>query len=76
MDAGLRLDGIPAPDSWDLIVLVFGNTIQTHNRTVQPVAGRDKSHGPSQQSQGMLNVLNNVDRVPSNIQFSHQEASL
>ena len=29
MDAGLRLDGIPALDLWDLIVLVLGNTIQT-----------------------------------------------
>ena len=27
LDAGLRLDGIPALDLWDLIVLVFGNTI-------------------------------------------------
>ena len=26
------------------------------------------------QSQGMFNVLNNVDCVPSNVQFSHQEA--
>ena len=29
-----------------------------------------------QQSQGMFNVLNNVDLVPSNVQFSHQEALL
>ena len=27
-DAGLRLDGFPAPDLWDLIVLVLGNTTQ------------------------------------------------
>ena len=45
LDAGLRLDGIPALDLWDLIVLVFGNTIQTHDRTVQPVVNCDKSHG-------------------------------
>ena len=44
-DAGLRLDGIPALDLWDLIVLVLGNTIQTHNGTVQPVENCDKSHG-------------------------------
>ena len=37
LDAGLRLDGIPTLDLWDLIVLVLGNTIQTHDRTVQPV---------------------------------------
>ena len=28
LDAGLRLDGIPALDSWDLIVAVLGNTNQ------------------------------------------------
>ena len=27
-------------------------------------------------SQGMMNVLNNTDCVPSNVQFSHQEALL
>ena len=75
-DAGLRLDGIPALDLWDLIVLVIGNTTQNHDRTVQPVVGRNTSHAPSQQSRGMFNVLNNVDRVPSNVQFSHQEALL
>ena len=36
----------------------------------------DKEHGPNKRSQGMFNVLNNVDRVPSNVQFSHQEALL
>ena len=29
-DAGLRLDGIPALDLWDLIVSVLGNTNQSH----------------------------------------------
>ena len=28
LDAGLRLDGIPAVDLWDLIVAVLGNTNQ------------------------------------------------
>ena len=37
---------------------------------------RDKSQGSSKRSQGMLNVLNNVDNVHSNVQFSHQEALL
>ena len=34
------------------------------------------SHAQGQQSRGMFNVLNNVDRVPSNVQSSHQEALL
>ena len=43
---------------------------------MQPVVKLDKSEGSSKQSQGMLNVLNNVDRVPSNVRFSNQEALL
>ena len=41
-----------------------------------PFVGRNTSRAPSQQSRGMFNVLNNVDRIPSNVQFSHQEALL
>ena len=37
LDAGLRLDGIPALDLWDLIVTVLGNTTQNHDRTGRPV---------------------------------------
>ena len=76
LDAGLRFDGIPALDSWDLIVLVLGNTIQTHDRTGKPVVNRDKDHVPNKRSQGMINVLNNIVCVHSNVQFSHQEALL
>ena len=76
LDVGLRLDEIPALDLWDLIVLVVGHTIQTHDRTVQPVVICDKDHRPNERSQGIFNVLNNVDCVPSNVQSSHQEALL
>ena len=71
LDAGLRLDGILTLDLWDLIVSVLGNTIQTLERPGRPVV-KDKD----QKYQGMINVLNNVDCVPSNVQFSHQEALL
>ena len=76
LDAGLRLDWLLALELWDLIVFVFGNTIQTPDRSGQPVVNGDKDHGPNKRSQGMINVLNNVDRVPSNVQSSHQEALL
>ena len=74
LDAGLRLDGIPALELWDLIVLVLGNEIQTPDRTGQLVVNRDKSLRPSKRSQGMFYVLNSVACVPSNVQFSNQEA--
>ena len=50
--------------------------IQTHDRTGQPVVNCDKDHGPNKRSQGMINVLTNIDFIPSNVQFSHQEALL
>ena len=71
LDAGLRLDGIPALDLWDLIVSVLGSTTQTTERRGRP-AVTDKS----QKSQGVTKVLNNIDCVPSNVQSSHQEALL
>ena len=59
------LDGIHALDLWDLILLVFGNTIQNHDRTVQPVVNCDKSHGPNKRS----HVLKNVDLFPQTSNF-------
>ena len=44
LDVGLRLDGIPAIDLWDLIVSVFGNISHISDRTGQPVNGKNKSH--------------------------------
>ena len=38
LDAGLRLDRIPALDLWDLLVSVLGNTIQTHERAGDPLS--------------------------------------
>ena len=66
LDAGLRLDGIPALDFWDLIVLVLGNTIQTRGKTRQPVVNYDKDHGSNKRSQGMITVLNNTMRPETN----------
>ena len=71
LDTGLRLDGLPALELWDLIVAVLGNTIQILERPRRPVVN-DKN----QRSQGMTNVFNRIDSVPSNVQFSHQEALL
>ena len=37
LDTGLRLDGLPAFELWDLIVSVFGNMTQTTERPGRPV---------------------------------------
>ena len=55
LDAGTRLDGIPALDLWDLIVLVLGNTTQTTERP-----GRPGLIDFCQRSQRKTNVLSNI----------------
>ena len=52
-----------------MIVSVLGNMTQTTERPGRPVI-TDRS----QRSQWKTNALNNIDCVPSNVQFSHQEA--
>ena len=39
LDTGLRLDGLPALELWDLIVSVFGNISNVSDRAGQPVNG-------------------------------------
>ena len=56
---------------WGLIVTVLGNVSRVSDRSGQPV---DTER--SQKSQGKLNVLKNIDCVPSKVQSSHQEALL
>ena len=82
LDAGLRLDGIPALDLRDLIVSVLGNTTQNHDRTERPVVSSGEISSPphtihkSKQSRRLINDLDNVDFIASNVQSSHQEALL
>ena len=72
LDTGLRLDGLLALELRDLIVSVLGNMTQTTTERT----GRPSIIDRSQKSQGKINVLNNIDCVPSNVQSSHQEALL
>ena len=80
LDAGLRLDGIPALDLRDLIVAVLGNTNQSHKELGDLVMNkrevRSQPHTIQElkQSQRVINDLDNVDFIPSNVKSSHQEA--
>ena len=82
LDTGLRLDGLPALELWDLIVSVLGNTTQNHDRTEKPVVNTSEICSPShtiykrKQSRRVINDLDNVDFIPSNVQSSRQEALL
>ena len=69
LDTGLRLDGLPALELWDLIVSVFGNISHISDRTGQPVNGKNKSHNK-------IDVMQDIDSVPSNVQSASREALL
>ena len=72
LDAGLRMDGIPTLDLWDLIVTVLhGNTNQTKQVQV------DLSTSPKRKKiPGKIDDLNNVDFISSNVNSSRKEALL
>ena len=55
LDTGLRLDGLPALELWDLLV----NDVHKRHK-----------------SQRKIDVMENIDSVPSNVQSSRQEALL
>ena len=82
LDAGLRLDGFPALDLWDLIVAVLGNANQHHTEQGDLLKNKREVCLPPhtihkrKQSRGVINDLDNVDFTSSNVNSSHQEALL
>ena len=72
LDTGLRLDGLPALELWDLILSVFGRVSDNSDRSGEPVNDVHKHY----KSQRKINVMENIDSVPSNVQSSRQEALL
>ena len=65
----LRLDGLLALELWDLIVSVFENISHISDRTGKLVNGKNKSLNK-------IDVMEDIDSVPSNVQFSRQEVLL
>ena len=81
LDTGLRLDGIPALDLWDLIVAVLhGNTYQSNQERRDPYTNlvRVNPHkSPTRKKiHGKIDDLDNVDFVSSNLHSSCEEALL
>ena len=72
LDTGLRLDGLPALELWDLIVSVFGNISHISDRTGKLVNGEDKHH----KSHYKIDAMRDIDSVPSNVQSANREALL
>ena len=71
LDTGLRLDGLPALELWDLIVSVLGNSSHISDRTGKLVNGEDKH-----ESRTGIDVVRDIDSVTSNVQSARQEALL
>ena len=63
---------MPALERWDLIVSVFGNISHVSDGTGQPDTDVHKHHKPHKK----IDVMKDIDCVPSIVQFSHQEALL
>ena len=51
LDTGLRLDGLPALELWDLIVSVLGNVSHVSDGTGQPVNDVKKHHKSQKEDQ-------------------------
>ena len=72
LDTGLRLDGLPALELWDLIVSVLVNVSRVSDRSGKPKRDDHKHH----MSHNKIDVMKDIDAVPSNVQSARQEALL
>ena len=72
LDTGLRLDGLPALELWDLIVSLLGNVSRVSDGSGQP----DSDVHKRQKSHKKIDVMKDIDPVPSNVQSARQEALL
>ena len=72
LDTGLRLDGLPALELWDLIISVLGNVSHVSDNPGRPVIDAHKR----QKSQSRIDVMKDIDLVPSNVQSANHEALL
>ena len=63
---------MPALELWDLIVSVFGSVSQISDRSGQPDSDVKKHH----KFQRRIDVMKDIDSVPSNVQSSRQASLL
>ena len=72
LETGLRLDGLPALELWDLIASVLGNVSRVPERSGKHDNDVHKRH----KSQMKIDAMEDIDSVPSNVQSARQEAFL
>ena len=66
------MDGLPALKLWDPIVSVLGDVSRVSDGSGKPESDVHKRH----KSQKNIDVMKDIDPVPSNVQSAHQEALL
>ena len=66
------MDGLLALELWDLIVSVLGNISRISDRTGKPESDDHKHH----KSHNKIDVMHDIDSVPSNVQSASREALL
>ena len=74
LDTGLRLDGLPALELWDQIVSVLGNVSRVSDRSGKPESEVMITNTTSLTTK--IDVMKDIDSVPSNVQSARQEALL
>ena len=72
LDTGLRLDGLPALELWDLIVSVLGTVSRVSDNPGKPESDAHKR----QKSHSRIDVVKDIDSVPSNVQSANREVLL
>ena len=72
LDTGLRLNDLPALQLLDLIVSVLGNVSRVSDNSGKPESDAHKRH----KSQKKIDVMEDIDSIPSNVQSARQEALL
>ena len=71
LDTGLRLDGLPALELWDLIISVLGSVSRVSDGSGKPESDVHKHHKPHKKIDVMKDIV-----VPSNVRSARQEALL
>ena len=72
LDTGLRLDGLPALELWDLFISVLGNVSCVSDRSEK----RESDDHKHYKSHNKIDAIKNMDAVPTNVQSARQEGLL
>ena len=68
----MRLDGLLVLELWDLILSVLGNVSHFWDRSEKLESDEHKHH----KSHNKIDVMKDIDAVPSNVQSASREALL